>query len=146
MPTSAQTSGIWKKNLPLGVQKIPRTFKTALGLFHLWKPLGRVFPRLLGGSWHLISFPISVALCDCTDLHSLRNIHAFSDVVRYAQDQNEAGHGYEEVDPDPVVERFDEGPYVILQFQRGDNGVGSRGYQRGKVDVLGLIPGPKEWA
>ena len=81
-----------------------------------------------------------------TDRHSLRNIHAFSYVVCYAQDQNEAGHGYEEVDPDPVVERFDEGPYVILQFQRGDNGVGSRGYQRGKVDVLGLIPGPKEWA
>ena len=77
-----------------------------------------------------------------------KNPHAFSNVVRYAQDQNEAGNGYEEVDPDPVIKGFDKGPNVILilQVQRGDNGVGSRGYQRGKVDVLGLIPGPKEWA
>ena len=82
-----------------------------------------------------------------TDMHSLRNFHASSNIVRYAQDQNEAGHGYEEVDPDPVVEGLDEGPYVILlPIKGGDNGVGSRCYKRGKVNVLGLIPGPKERA
>ena len=74
--------------------------------------------------------------------------HAFSNVVRYAQDQNEAGNGYEEVDPNPVVKGFDKGPNVILilQVQRGDNGVGSRGYQGGEVNILGLVPGPKERA